>query len=233
MPQFSQSRFATRIQLIVSHRREESGLYAEIAGYLPLDGAERVLDIGTGTGLQLREIRQLQPLIELFGIDLSPAAINAANRTIGDFESDLRVGSIETTTYPDDYFNIVTCNSSMSYWDNPLSCFNEIYRILKPGGEVKLFEPHQDIDIEAALDQIRENMADKSPLRRWGAVKLNKFGLERGSKLGLHLYTRDDLLELSRTSNFGDNSSVDQVSLLDIPIFVCIHLWKPNPGSTN
>jgi len=229
MPQFSQSRFAAWLQNIVSHRRDESGLYAEIAGYLPLDGAERVLDIGTGTGLQLRAIHQLQPLIEFFGIDLSSAAIDAANRAIGDLELDLKVGSIEKTTYPDDFFNIVTCNSSMSYWDNPLSCFNEIYRILKPGGEVKLFEPHQDIDLEGALDQIRENMADKSPLRRWGAVQLNKYTLERGSKFGLNLYTRNELLELSRTSSFGVNSSVDQVSLLDIPIFVCIHLWKPNP----
>jgi len=229
MPQFSQSRFAAWLQNIVSHRRDESGLYAEIAGYLPLDGAERVLDIGTGTGLQLRAIHQLQPSIELFGIDLSSAAIDAANRAIGDLELDLKVGSIEKTTYPDDFFNIVTCNSSMSYWDNPLSCFNEIYRILKPGGEVKLFEPHQDIDLEGALDQIRENMADKSPLRRWGAVQLNKYTLERGSKFGLNLYTRNELLELSRTSSFGVNSSVDQVSLLDIPIFVCIHLWKPNP----
>jgi len=229
MPQFSQSRFAAWLQIIVSHRREESGLYAEIAGYLPLDGAERVLDIGTGTGLQLRAIHLLQPSIGLFGIDLSSAAIDAANRAIGDLEPDLKVGSIEKTTYPDDFFNIVTCNSSMSYWDNPLSCFNEIYRILKPGGVVKLFEPHQDIDLEGALDQIQENMADKSSLRRWGAVQLNKFALERGSKFGLNLYTWNELLELSRTSSFGVNSSVDQVSLLDIPIFVCIHLWKPNP----
>ena len=229
MPQFSQSRFAAWLQIIVSHRREESGLYAEIAGYLPLDGAERVLDIGTGTGLQLRAIHLLQPSIGLFGIDLSSAAIDAANRAIGDLEPDLKVGSIEKTTYPDDFFNIVTCNSSMSYWDNPLSCFNEIYRILKPGGVVKLFEPHQDIDLEGALDQIQENMADKSSLRRWGAVQLNKYALERGSKFGLNLYTWNELLELSRTSSFGVNSSVDQVSLLDIPIFVCIHLWKPNP----
>lgn len=115
----------------------------------------------------------------------------------------------------------------MSYWDNPIVCFNEIYRILKLGSVVKLFEPRQNIDLEGALNQIRKQMADKSLLRRWGAVQLNRFGLKRGSKVGLNLYTGDDLLELTRASSFGENSSVDQVSLLDIPIFVCIHLWKP------
>jgi len=227
MSKFSQSKFAAWLQNIVSQRREESGLYAEIAGHLPLEGAERVLDIGTGTGLQLRVIHQLYPSIDLFGIDLSAAAVDAARKAIGDQGADLSVGSIEITTYPDGFFDVVTCNSSMSYWDNPLICFNEIYRILKPGGTVKLFEPHQDIDIEGAMDKIRENLADKSPLHRWGAVQLNKFGLQRGSKLGLNLYARDDLLELARSSSFGDNSAVDQVSLLDIPIFVCIRLWKP------
>ncbi len=227
MNQFSQTKLSAWLQEIVSHRRQERGLYSEIAGYLPLEGAERVLDIGTGTGLQLRVIHGLQPSIGLFGIDLSAAAIDFAEKAIGDLKPDLRVGSIEKTSYPDDYFDIITCNSSMSYWDNPLFCFNEIYRILKPGGVVKLFEPRQDIVLEDALNQIRKQMADKSPLRRWGAVQLNKFGLVHGSKVGLYLYTRDDLLELSRASIFGKNSSVDHLSLLDIPIFVCIRLWKP------
>ena len=227
MPQFSQSKFAAWFQNIVSRCRDESGLYSEITGYLPLEGAERVLNIGTGTVLQLRVIHHLQPSIGLFGIDLSAPAIDAAKKAIGILKPDLRVGSIEKTTYPDDLFDVVTCNSSMSYWDNPIICFNEIYRISKPGSVVKLFEPRQNIDLEGALDQIRKLMADKSLLRRWGAVQLNKFVLKRSSKVGLNLYTGDDLLELTRASNFGENSSVDHVLLLDIPIFVCIHLWKP------
>ena len=226
MSEFSQSKFAAWLQNIISQRREESGLYAEIAGYLPLPGAGRVLDIGTGTGLQLRVIHKLQPEVELFGIDLSAAAIDAASHALGDLKVDLTVGSIEKTSYPDGFFDVITCSSSMSYWDNPRMCFNEIYRILKPGGVVKLFEPHQDLDLDVALDQIRENMADKGPLRRWGAVQLNKFGLRQGNRVGLTLYARDELLEIARSSHFEENSSVDFTSLLNIPIFVCIHLWK-------
>ena len=151
MSLFSQSKFAAWLQKIISQRREESGLYAEIAGYLPLDGAKRVLDIGTGTGLQLRVIHQLHPAVELFGIDLSAAAIDGGSQTLGNLDIDLKVSSIEKTPYPDEFFDVITCNSSMSYWENPLVCFNEIYRILKPGGVVKLFEPHQDIDLDVAL----------------------------------------------------------------------------------
>ena len=170
MSDFAMSKFAAWLQSIVSRRREAGGLYAEIAGRLPLERAERVLDVGTGTGLQLRAIHQTKPEIELHGLDLSPAAIRAAERALGDLEVSLSAGSIESTDFADDYFDIVTCNASLSYWKNLGRCFNEVHRILRPGGEAHFFEPHAEIDIEGALDQIRQNMADQNPLRRWGAV---------------------------------------------------------------
>ena len=227
MTTFSESKFAAWLQKVVSYRRQESGLYLEIADRLPLNGPVRVLDIGTGTGLQLEAIHDLQPKAELFGLDLSRPAIEAAGVALEDLEVDLRVGNIAAAPFPDDFFNVITCNASMSYWEDLRGCFNEIWRILQPSGEALLFEPHQDIDIAAALAQIRENMSDKSPLRRWGAVQLNKFGLQRGSRIGMKLYSRQELIDLVCASNFGENYSVEEVSLLNLPIFLCIHLWKP------
>jgi ubiquinone/menaquinone biosynthesis C-methylase UbiE len=226
MTKFSESRFAAGLQKIVSKRREESGLYLEIAQQLPLERAQRILDIGTGTGLQLRVIQAIKPDIALYGLDISQAAINKARQVLGDLTVDLRAGSVEAAPYEDNFFDIVTCNASMSYWKNLPTCFNEIYRILKPGGEVLLFEPHREINIENALNKIRENMADKGSLRRWGAVQLNKFGLKRGQKLGMTLYTIPELKEIVQQSAFGGNHEITETSLLGIPIFARIHLWK-------
>lgn len=226
MTSFSEGKFAAWLQKIVSYRRQESGLYREIAGRLPLDTPGRALDIGTGTGLQLRAIHDRQPAAELFGLDLSTPAIAAASAALKDLEVDLRVGSIAYAPFGDDFFDLVTCNASMSYWEDPRACFNEIFRILKPGGQAMLFEPHRDIDIDAALAQIRENMRDKGLLRRWGAVQLNKFGLRRGSRIGMKLYSRQELIDLARSSSFNENFSIEETSLLNIPIFLCIHLWK-------
>jgi SAM-dependent methyltransferase len=226
MPRFSKSRFSAWLQRIVSRRREASGLYREIAEKLPLEKAGRVLDIGTGTGLQLRAIHELRSTAELYGLDLSPAAVKAAREALSDLEPNLRVGSIADTSYPDNFFDIVTCNASMSYWDKPLDSFNEIYRILRPGGQAVLFEPHREIVIEDALDRIRNNMSEVGPLRRWFAVQLNKFGLERGDRVGMKLYSPRELLDLAQASRFGDRSEVERTSLLNIPIYVCIRLWK-------
>ena len=227
MSKFSQSKLAAWMQKVVSYRRLESGLYQEIAARLPISEPGRVLDIGTGTGLQLRAIYECQPGSDLFGLDLSLPAITTARAALADLDVDLRVGSIGAAPYQEDFFDLVTCNASMSYWEDPLGCFNEIYRILKPGGQALLFEPHREIDLDAALEQIRENMKDHSSVRRWGAVQFNKFALRRGNRIGMKLYSRQELIDLAQTSDFRERSQVEEISLLQIPIFLSIHLWKP------
>lgn len=90
-----------------------------------------------------------------------------------------------------------------------------------------LFEPRKEINLEEALDQIWENMAKKKWLRRWGPVQMNKFGLKRGGSIGMKLYTLEELKQLEAKSRFGEHNSIDKTALLNISIFVCIHLWKP------
>jgi SAM-dependent methyltransferase len=231
MASFSQSRFAAKLQQLVSKRREESGLYSEIADQLPLADTGRLLDVGTGSGLQLKVIHEMRPGMELFGLDLSGAAIQIARDNLAGIGVDLRQGSIERTSYEDGLFDLVTCHSSMSYWPRPISCFDEIYRILKPGGAAVLFEPQKDLDINQVVEVIRANLADKSPLRRFAATSLNKYGLLWGRKIGLRLYSVGKLEELAARSRFGDGHLIERVTLQNLPIFVRIALIKPDEDS--
>ncbi len=227
MPNFSQSRLAAYLQNFVSQRREQVGLYSEIAKKLPLLDIERLLDVGTGSGLQLRVIQALRPDIELHGLDLSPASIHVAHANLEGMDIDLRVGSIEHSPYQDDFFDVVTCNSSMSYWENPTSCFNEIFRILKPGGSAHLFEPQKDIDLDEVVKTINRNLADKSWMRRMLATNFNRFGLRWGRKFGLKLYSIEELEEITHQSLFRDSVSIEPTTLQNLPIFVKIKLYKP------
>jgi SAM-dependent methyltransferase len=226
MSKFSQSRLAAWLQEKVAEKREEAGLYREIAEQLPLSERGRLLDIGTGAGLQLKVIHELSPGTALYGLDLSNAALRVARRRLAGLDVGLRAGSIEKAPYDEDFFDIVTCNASMSYWQNPVACFDEIHRILKPGGCARLFEPQKDFDLDEALATIDANLADKSRLRRFSARSINMFGLRWGDRLGLKLYSMDELAGIARQSRFGDNHSIERTSLQNMPIFARITLVK-------
>lgn len=72
-------------------------------------------------------------------------------RNLAGCHADLRVEGIQNTSFSDSHFDLVTCNASMSRCEDLVACFNEIYRILKPGRAAYSFEPQKDLDI----DQIR------------------------------------------------------------------------------
>lgn len=231
MSKFSESRFAAWFQNVISKRREETGLYQEIAEALPLHRDIRLLDVGTGSGLQLKVIHEIEPTVELYGIDLSLESIIIAEKNLRAMEVDLRVESIEATSFEDNFLDIITCNASMSYWVNLINCFNEIFRILKPGGMAVLFEPRENIDIKKALDILRQNMAEEFWLRRFAAVTLNRFALRRGRTVGLNLYTMEEIRSIAGRSRFQDSVSVTATTLQNIPIFMKIVFQKPNRKS--
>ena len=225
--EFSKSLLAAKLQEFVSIRREDSGLYHEVADALPLPDTGCLLDIGTGTGLQLRVIHQLKPDLELFGLDVSENTIRIAGRYLAPHNVNYSVGSIEKTDFKNGFFNLVTCANSMSYWDNLKACFDEIHRILLPGGSAHLIEPRANIDVDLALETIRENLEGESLIRKFLAVNLNKFALRRGSSVGLHQYTRDEIIHISQESKFGSNVSAESFTLQNLPIFMHITLTKP------
>lgn len=224
---FSQSRLAAILQDFVSSRREEVGLYTEIAEKLPLIGQQRILDVGTGSGLQLKVIHKMEPTIELCGLDLSNAAIVIAQKNLKGLGIDLRAGTIQSTTYEKNFFDIITCHSSMSNWDDLISCYNEIYRILKPGGRAIFFEPQKDIDIKKVVEIIKDNLANANPIRRFLAVNLNKFALQYGRRIGLNLYTVEEVKSLVQQSKFGESARIERATLQNLPIFMRITLTKP------
>jgi ubiquinone/menaquinone biosynthesis C-methylase UbiE len=226
MSGFSQSRMAAHLQELVARRREEAGLYAGIVEAVQVPSSGRLLEVGCGSGRQLKVVHERAPDVELYGLDLSGAAIRNAKRNLEGLGADLRQGSIERTNYDDGYFDLVTCFSSMSYWNDLVHCFDEIHRILRPGGSARLVEPQEDIDIEEVVETIRSNLAEKSWLRRFLAVNLNRFGLKYGRKIGLRLYSISEMSSIVSKSHFGEGHSIERVSLQGLPIFMLISLMK-------
>lgn len=101
---------------------------------LDLDSAERVLDVGCGTGETIRLLESSVPSVH--GLDLSaPQLETAAGKADLEDVSFVR-GDVDRLPYADGTFDVVVTVGSILYWDDPPEALGEIRRVTKPGGKV-------------------------------------------------------------------------------------------------
>ncbi len=110
--------------------------------------AGNILDIGTGPGRLPIEIAKQIENVKVFGIDLSQDMIKIAKRNadkegVGD-RVEFRVGSAYNTGFEDNSIDLVVSTGTIHHLSKPLTAFNEIYRILRRGGEAWLFDGRKD-----------------------------------------------------------------------------------------
>lgn len=113
---------------------------------LPWDGARRVVDLGTGAGTHLPEIRRLAAGACVVGVDRSPGMLELA-REHGDplvlmdgVELGLRDRSVD----------VVVMAFMLFHLDDPVVALREVYRVLRPGGVVGTVTWAEDPEIEAS-----------------------------------------------------------------------------------
>lgn len=99
-----------------------------------------VLEVAVGTG---RNLPFYGPKVSsLTGIDLSPAMLEIAReraRELGK-DADLRAGNAEALDFGDATFDTVVCTLSLCNIPDDRAAIAEMYRVLKPGGRLVLFD---------------------------------------------------------------------------------------------
>ena len=142
-----------------------------------LSGGERVLDVGTGSGILSMAAVRLGAASAL-GIDNDPVAVECARdyarvNGFGD-ELDLRVGSFDDCADGD--FDIIVANIDGKTL--PALC-PELPRLLKPGGRICLsgLQEHDMDEITTALGRAGFAVKTKTVREEWFALDCNyRFG---------------------------------------------------------
>lgn len=101
--------------------------------HLDLQPTMRLLDIGCGTGVLLREAERACAGIAVVGVDLSQAMLTIARRGLPRSTPLLRADA-EELPFSTARFHVVVSSSSFHFWPNPSRALEEIARILVPGG---------------------------------------------------------------------------------------------------
>lgn len=102
-----------------------------------------VLDIGTGPGDLLEKVALRNRHLRVVGLDISRNMIKIARkktRQAGKENLELLVGDAAEIGISDESVDLVVATLSFHHWRNQAKAFEELFRVLKPQGEVWIYE---------------------------------------------------------------------------------------------
>jgi len=135
----------------------------ELTAELRLRPGNTLVDLACGRGayglLIARETRT-----SLIGVDFSAQALTEAREQaarMGVSTASFRLGELPATGLPDASANAVLCTDAIQFPDQPSAAYDEIRRVLKPGGRVALtcWEPTDRADERLAPRIRRADLA--------------------------------------------------------------------------
>lgn len=106
----------------------------------PQEGMQ-VLDVGCGTGTNLMLYQKAG--CKVFGIDLSPAMVKAAQKKLGD-RAEISQGEASKMAYPDGSFDLVIGFLTLHEMPSQMrpAVISEMARVVKPDGRILLIDHH-------------------------------------------------------------------------------------------
>jgi len=126
------------VKVTTRERRFKQALIRQ-ACFLP---GQRVLDLASGTGTLAIWIKQSEPRLDVTGVDIDPAILARAARKAktANLRIDFSRAHSYDLPYPAAWFDRVVSSLFFHHlsWQDKLRTAQELYRVLKPGGELHI-----------------------------------------------------------------------------------------------
>jgi SAM-dependent methyltransferase len=130
-----------------------------------LPAAQRVLEVGCGTGAVLG---QLETGASRYGVDINPDHLNHC--LIHAPQAHLTRADACHLPYPDTAFDITYCHFLLLWTPNPRQVLREMRRVTRPGGAIlALAEPDYSRRIDRPEGLVRAGQLQRESLRAQGA----------------------------------------------------------------
>lgn len=121
--------------------RSVAGHYARFLDAAAIGVADRVLDIGCGTGQTTRDAARAAPGGFALGVDLSSAMLDLARRRAdaeGLANARFEHGDAQVFPFAPGEFDLAISRTGAMFFDDPLAAFTNIARAIRPGGRLVL-----------------------------------------------------------------------------------------------
>jgi len=145
------------------------GFYSRVAGEMAAAyPSGEVLEVGSGPGrLAVRLVRST-PGLNVTGLDLSPEMVDLANRRAAEAgllgeRVRFEVGDVGALPHADLSFDGVVSTLSLHHWPDPARGLAEIHRVLKPGGEARIYDLAHWLWLPANSESRLDRLAIGSP----------------------------------------------------------------------
>ncbi|MBR3557416.1 MAG: class I SAM-dependent methyltransferase [Bacteroidales bacterium] len=133
-----------------------------------IDADDRILDIGCGGGANIARLLQRTLRGTITGIDFSPVSVRKSTKVnakaIQEGRCKVLEGNVANLPFDEGSFDLVTAFETIYFWPDIEHCFNEVKRVLNPGGQfVIVNESDGSGEMDAKWESMIEGMHTYKP----------------------------------------------------------------------
>jgi ubiquinone/menaquinone biosynthesis C-methylase UbiE len=122
-----------------------------------LQSGDRVLEVAPGPGYFAIELAKRGDY-RISGLDISSTFVEiaSANAEEAGVTVDFRQGNAAILPFSDATFDFLLCRAAFKSFSRPLAALQEMYRVLKPGGEALIIDLRRDASEESIHQSVQQ-----------------------------------------------------------------------------
>ena len=161
-----------------------------------LSSSCHVLEVAPGPGFFAIELAKLGDF-KITGLDISRTFVEIAmeNARNAGVKIDFRLGNASAMPFADESFDFIYCSAAFKNFSEPVKALDEIYRVLRPGGEAMVMDLRKDVSLDEIDAYVKQS--GRSRIDAW----LTSWAFR--CMLIKRAYTKDEFSRMAEQSRFG------------------------------